>query len=349
MNAIPTLELLEAMLAPAGVSGCEQDIADVVRETWAPWADEVSLSPLGSVHAILQGTGRAPRPRLMVSAHMDSIGLIVSGFSGGFVRLAPAGTFDPRLLPGQPVRIFARRPISGTLLAPASIEPPKQPVPATDLLLDCGLSAGEIQDRVSVGDPVCLAQSPIRLGERWIASPRLDNRVSLVAVTLGLQALRAHRPRWDIIAVAGVREETDDAGSLTSAYALAPAAAIILDTTFGRTSDLPTHATFPLGSGATNAWGPVVHPAMHRRLERVAQAAGLPLTAEYLPELTQTDADHIQLTGEGVPAAVISIPILNMHSPVEVVDLGDIEQAALLLATFARDLDGDGRLTFDDE
>jgi len=333
-----TLELLQALLAPAGVSGCESDVADVVQALWAPLADEISLSPLGSVHARLHGNAAGQRPTLMVSAHMDSIGFVVTGFSGGFLRLASAGDFDARLLPGQPVRVRGRRDIGGTLLPPSAAEPPKAAVPVTELLVDCGLRASDLQDLVRVGDAVCLAQRPFRLGESWWVSPRLDNRVSLAALTLCMEALASERPNCDFAAAAVVREEMDDAGSLTSAHALAPAAAVVLDTTFGRTPDLPAHATFPLGAGVTNAWGPAIHPALYRWIEHAAQQAGIPLTTELLPELTQTDADHIQRSLEGVPTALISIPILNMHTPVEIVDLGDVEQAAQLLRAVVRQL-----------
>ncbi|MCJ7513714.1 MAG: M20/M25/M40 family metallo-hydrolase, partial [Anaerolineales bacterium] len=204
--------------------------------------------------------------------------------------------------------------------------------------VDCGLDEAALQDRVRLGDAVAFAQPPIRLGDSWLVSPRLDNRVSLVALTQCLEALAQERPAWDFVAAAVVREETDDAGSTTSAYALAPQAAVVLDTTFGRTPDLPEHASFALGAGLSNAWGPAVHPAMFRLLEQAARSAGVDLTPEFLPNLTQTDADHIQLVLAGVPTAVISIPILNMHTPGEIVDLGDIEQAARLLTVFAREL-----------
>jgi endoglucanase len=335
MSTHHTHELLRTFLAPAGVSGCEGDIAAVVQATWAPLADEVSLSPLGSVHALLHGKADGRRPRLMVSAHMDSIGMIVTGFSGEFLRLAPAGTFDPRLLPGQSVRVLGRQPVGGTLLAPPQSEASTAPVPLTDLLVDCGLRGSALQEIVRIGDPVCLAQPPILLSDSRLASPRLDNRVSLAALTLCMEALVSERPHWDFAAAAVVREETDAAGSMTSGFMLSPEAAVAIDVTFGRTPDLPAHSTFALGAGLTNSWGPAVHPGLFRLVEQAAADCGVGLTPEFLPNLSSTDADDIQLTRSGVPTAVLSIPVLNLHSPVEVVDLGDIEQAARLLTMIA--------------
>ena len=338
MSAERTLEVLENLLAPAGVSGCEHDIADVVQAAWEPLADEVVRTPLVSVHALVRGRCCEPRPKLMVSAHMDSIGMIVSGFSGEFLRLTPAGGFDPRLLPGQAVRVLGRRPISGTLLPPPSHRTSDPPTPLTALLVDCGLDSAALTEVVRIGDPVCLAQAPIRLGDSRLASPRLDNRVSLAALTLCLEALSVDRPQWDFAAAAVVREETDAAGSMTSAHALAPQAAIAVDTTYGRSSDLPAHSTFPLGAGLTSSWGPAVHPGLYRLLEQASAACDVPIVPEFLPNLTGTDADDIQLALEGVPTAVLSIPVLNLHSPVEVVDLRDIERAARLLAELAMHL-----------
>jgi len=129
------------------------------------------------------------------------------------------------------------------------------------------------------------------------------------------------------------------AGAYTSAFGLQPALAVAVDVTFGRGPGTPAHKTYSLGGGPTLGWGPVIHPAVHQRFKELAERLEVPTQLEIMPRRTGTDADAIQVTQAGIPAMVVSIPLRNMHTPVEMVSMIDIERTAHLLAEFALSLD----------
>jgi len=108
---------LKSLLSAAGMPGYETPIAELIQQTWRPLADDIHTTPAGSLHALRRGNLPAPRPALMLSAHMDSIGMLVAGFEDGFLKLTAAGTLDPRLLPGQQVKVHGRQLLQGVIMA----------------------------------------------------------------------------------------------------------------------------------------------------------------------------------------------------------------------------------------
>ena len=330
--------LLRELLALPGLPGDSPAVRRYLEGIWGPLADQMEVSPLGSLHARVLGSRPAPRPCVMVSAHLDSIALAVSEIEEGFLRLIPVGRFDPRVLLGQRLVVHGRRAIPGIVLqrvqGKTGTKTDSQPLQIEDLCVDCGLPDARLRKLVSRGDPVTFAQLPLILGNGRLVGHSLDNRGSLAALTLCLENLHANRPEWDVVFAATAHEEITFSGGQTSAELIHPDAAVIVDVTYGRTPDLPEHLTFPLGDGPTNGWGAHVHPAMHDSLRKVAEQAGIPLAEEWMPEDSGTEAADIQLTHRGVPTAVLSLPILHMHSPVEIVDPEDIRKTANLLAKF---------------
>jgi putative aminopeptidase FrvX len=334
---------LRELLSLPGLPGDAPPVRRYLEGIWGPMADQTSVSPLGSLHARLTGNRPAPRPCVMVSAHMDSIALAVDDIDGAFLRMIPVGRFDPRLLPGQRVIVHGRRALPGIALrrvtGKASEEAEDEPLRIEDIVADTGLPEQQLRRAVSRGDSITFAQPPVFLGNGRVSGHTLDNRCSLAAITLCLEALRASRPGWDVAFVASAHEETTFSGGRTSATILRPDVAVILDATYGRAPELPEHLTFPLGAGPTNGWGAHVHPAIHDDLRAVAAQAALPLSDEWMHEDSGTEAAEIQLTHRGVPTAVLSIPVLNMHSPVEVADPEDIRVTADLLARYILSLE----------
>ncbi len=131
------------------------------------------------------------------------------------------------------------------------------------------------------------------------------------------------------------------AGASTSGFELRPSLAVAVDVTFAASPGVPEHLTFPLGKGPTNGWGPNLHPSVYKALEQAASRVEIPLSAEVMPGHSGTDAWALQITAEGIPTGLVSIPLRYMHTPVEVVSLNDIRRAGRLLAEFAAALPGD--------
>jgi tetrahedral aminopeptidase len=327
--------LIELISAP-GLSGHEKPVREIIHKAWSPMVDEIKTSRIGSLYAFKRGRGPEPRPSILLSAHMDAIGLMVTGIVDGFLRLAEIGGIDHRVLPGQLVTVHGRQDLPGVIVQPPdrllSDDLKNSPVPREHLLVDTGLTAREVTRQVRLGDLVSFAQPPLDLGEDVIAGHSLDNRASVVAVTHTLELLQSQAHNWDVWALASVQEEETMAGASTSAFELRPTLAVAIDVTFGKSSGANDFRTFPVGKGPTLGWGPNIHPYLHKIFKETADQMEIPYAVEVMPRHSGTDAYAIQVVAEGIPAMVVSIPLRYMHTPVELVTLKDIRRAGRLIA-----------------
>jgi endoglucanase len=178
----------------------------------------------------------------------------------------------------------------------------------------------------------------------------LDNRVSVAALTVTLQELQSKSHAWDVWAVATAQEEETLGGAFTSAFGLHPDLAIAVDVTFAKGPGANDWQTFPLGKGPTLAFGPNIHPFLHKKLKDLADRLEIPYAVEVLPRHSGTDTYAMQVTAEGIPTAVIGIPLRYMHTPVEVVAYKDIQRAGRLTAEFIAALEPDfvEKITWDE-
>jgi endoglucanase len=353
-----TPSLKELLTAP-GLSGYEDPATEIISAKWTPLVHEISRGRLGSLHGLRRGTGTSPRPSVMVAAHMDAIGLMVTGIADGFLRLTQVGGVDPRVLPGTLVTVYAtgaggRQPIPGVVVQPHSrLLPPEiglDPIPLEYLFVDTGLPPHKVADLVHVGDVVSYAQSPVELSGETIAGHTLDNRASVTALTVCLEELQSRPHVWDVWAVATTQEEVGSIGAIGSTFELHPTIAIAMDVTHAKGPGASDWQTSPLGKGPTLCVGPNIHPALHKAMKDLADRLEIPYGLEYAPRHTGTDGYATQVVAEGVPTLVLGIPLRYMHTPVEVVAIKDIQRAGRLMAEFIAGLTPDfmEKITWDD-
>lgn len=345
---------LKKLISASGLSGYEAPVREIIAQAWEPLTDEITHSRIGSLHALKRGSGAEPRAAILLSAHMDAIGLMVTTNSDGFLRLTEIGGLDHRVLPGQLVMVHGRQDLPGVIVQPpASLLPESAqngPVPLEYLLVDVGLPPEEVQELVRPGDLVSFAQEPLELGEGVLAGHSLDNRASVAAVTYCLELLQGRNHAWDVWAVASVQEEETLGGALTSAFELQPELAVAIDVTFAKSPGANDYRTFPLGEGPTLGWGPNIHPWLHKQFKELAEQLEIPHKVEVMPRHSGTDAYALQVAASGLPTMVVSIPLRYMHTPVELVMLKDIRRAGRLLADFIARLAPDtmASITWDD-
>lgn len=348
------LPFLKELISLPGLSGYEKPARQAIEQAWRPLSSELHVSQIGSLHALRAGTGRSPRPSVLFATHMDAIGLIVNGIVDGFLHVTQIGGIDARVLPGQRVTVHGRQDLPGVVLQPPAFLLPAEhsngTVPLEHLLIDTGLEAKAVERQVRIGDLVSFATEAIELGNHTLAGHSLDNRASVAALTHCLELLQSRQHIWDIWAVATVQEEVGLGGALTSAFQLRPQLAVAIDVTFAKGPGTPDHQAYPLGKGITLGWGPNVHPGVHKTMQKLADKLEIPYKLEPLPRHSGTDAYALQIAAEGIPTMVVSIPLRYMHTPVEMIDLRDVERAGRLLAEFAASLDADfmDNLTLDD-
>jgi endoglucanase len=293
--------------------------------------------------------GTAGGPTLAVIGHIDEIGIHVSHIDDeGYLRFGEVGGWDPVVLVGQRVRITTR---AGAVTGVIGRKPihliktdERDRAPAIkDLHIDIGAKDGEeARGRVRIGDVAVIDVQPVELPNDRLVSRALDNRIGcFVAAEAARLVAEAGGAPGDVLALAVVQEETTFGGARTSAFALEPDLAIVVDVTFATDQpgiELGQTTKHPLGSGPVIARGTALHPSLTELLCETAEAQELPFTLESMGRNTGTDADAIHASRTGIPTAVVSVPIRYMHSPVELVELGDIEVAAKLIAAFAQRL-----------
>jgi endoglucanase len=340
---VDVFPLLKRLSEASGVSGYEHEVRDLVREALGPYADAVRTDTLGNVIALKRGRGPQPRPSLMLATHMDEIGLIVAGLEEGFIRFAQVGGYDRRILPGQEVLVHGRRPLPGIIGArPPHVLPPDErakPIDPDRMLIDVGLSPSELASQVRIGDLITMNRPLVALQGGMLAGKALDNRASIVAAALCLLELSRMHHDWDVYAVATVQEEVGVKGAITSAFGLHPDLAIAIDVTWANQPGAPEEYTYELGKGPTIGCGPNFHPKLQKALVEAAKSLEMSYHLEPAARPPGTDARAIQVSREGVPCALICIPLRNMHTPVETASASDIERVGRLLSAFVHRLD----------
>ena len=339
------IPFLKEMLSAPGLSGFESPIRAIIKEAWAPLTDELTVSKIGSLHGLKKGQGSEPRKRVLISAHMDAIGMMVTHIQDGLIRITEIGGIDHRILPGQPVTVHGRKDLPGVVIQPPGHLLPDAvgdgPVEMQYLLVDVGLRSKDVNDLVRVGDTVSYAQEPLELTGEALAGHTLDNRVSVAAVTLCLDALQSRTHDWDVWAVASAQEEETLGGAFTSPFDIRPDIAIVIDVCFAKGPGSNDWQSLPFGGGVGLGYGPNIHPALFEAFQKKAKALEIPTNKDLMPKMSGTDAMAVQIVAEGIPCAVLGIPLRYMHTPVETVSLKDIRRAGRLMAEFIADLTPD--------
>lgn len=318
---------------------------ELIRKEWAPLVDELSTSRLGSLHALKRGNGRTPRPAIMVATHMDAIGLMVSAVVDGLLHVEEVGGVDPRILPGTPVIVHGRRELPGVLALPPELALPedkrKGPPGLRHVIVDVGLPPQSVKNLVRVGDLISFNTKPVDLAGETLSGHTLDNRASVAALTVCLQELRRLQHSWDVWAVATVQEEETLGGASTSAFQLQPTLAAAIDVTHAKGPGAESWQTVGLGKGPALGWGANLHPFLHKRMEELARRLEIPFSIDLAPEHSGTDAYAMQVSREGIPTMLVSIPLRYMHTPVELIAIKDVQRAGRLLAEFISGLEPD--------
>jgi putative aminopeptidase FrvX len=343
---MPLPDVLRQLLTATGPSGYERAPAQAFAEACAPFA-EVQTDVMGTVTARVKGTGDGPT--VAIVGHLDEIGLMVTHVDDkGFLSFQGVGGWDPTILVGQRLEISTRDGLVAGVVGKKPIhllsaDDRKRAPETKDLHIDIGARDGdEARSLVRLGDVAVIAGEPLELRNDRVVSRALDNRLGCyVAYEAARLVAEAGGAPGDVVAVAAVQEETTMSGSRTIAYALRPDVALVVDVTHA--TDAPgiearEHGMATLGSGPAIERGSTLHPQVFELLHEAAEDESIPFTIAASGGRTYTDADAVQMARGGVPTGLIGLPLRYMHSPVEMVQLDDVANAAKLAAAFARRL-----------
>ncbi len=334
-------KLIEKLSSLRGISGRETRVGEETAAILSPYCDSVGIDPLGSVIAY-RGCGLKGAPSVLIEAHIDEIGLMVSSVcENGALRFVNVGGVDERILPSLEVTVHGAEDIPGIIgFMPAELTDASKSYKLSELVIDTGLKAERVRELVKTGDFVTLPQSVGALGKHQISSKTMDDRASLAALISVMKRLRNEKLCCDVYLSAAVQEEVGCRGGKTSSYAVMPDMAVAVDVTHGITPDNDRNA-FKTGAGAVISKGPNLHPRLTDRLIKTARANGIKYCVDVDGGNTGTDAWEIQVAGAGIPAALLSIPLKYMHTSVETLDVRDVKAVAELLASFIKGLGSD--------
>ncbi len=341
-----TPRLLDNLLRAGAPSGYEGPAAAV-------WREAAAFAPVSSdgIGSSIARVGDAA-PLLAVVGHIDEIGLIVTHIDEkGFLWFAPVGGWDPQILVGQRVEIQGK---GGPVLGVAGRKPihlleadqRKKAVELKGMHIDVGAAdRDEAAELIRVGDPVVIAAEPMPLMGDRLVSRAMDNRLGAY---VALESLRRANEGGELVgsfaAVAAVQEEIGLFGARTAAFEIRPDIAVAVDVTHATDApgvDEKELGSSPLGSGPVIGRGSTLSPKVFELLVETAEAKGIEHSISASGRGTSTDADVLQISRSGIPTGVVSIPLRYMHSPVEMVDLRDVEATVELIAAFANRLTAD--------
>ena len=326
-------QLIQRLTEVTGPSGYEGAVRAVVRSEIEGLVDEMRVDALGNLIARKGSKGEGGL-RIMLSAHMDEIGVVVTHIDDkGFVRFSAIGGVRPHTCIGGRVRFM--NDVRGMIF----MERPEAPdrVPGLEnLYIDVGASSRE-DCPVKVGEMGAFERPFLELGNRLV-SKAMDDRIAVAVLIEALRQVQDYTGPNELVFVFSTQEEVGLRGATTAAYGVDPDVGLSVDVT--GTGDTPRGGRMAVGLGK----GPAVKvrdgrmlsdPRIVRWMEQIAGENDIPYQLEVLEGGT-TDAAVIQLTRAGVPSGCLSIPTRYIHSPSEMVDLCDVENAVRLLAQLVK-------------
>ncbi|MFA7059602.1 MAG: M42 family metallopeptidase [Pedobacter sp.] len=337
-----SLKFLEKLLDAPSPSGYEQPAQRVFRDYVAPFCDDLTTDVMGNVFGRIVGKGKN-LPRVMIVGHTDEIGLQVKYIDDkGFLYFAAVGGVDAHLTPGKRVNIHTS---TGSLAGVIG----KKPIHLMDnkdretvvkleaQYIDIGArDKKEAQKLIRVGDAVTFDSTFTRLAGDRVASRGFDDKAGcfVVAEVLRLVAASAKKPAVDLYGVSSVQEEIGLRGGTTSCYTVNPDIGICVEVDFA--TDQPDvekkhNGEVGLGKGPILTRGANINPNLFELLSSTAEKEKIAVQLTANPRATGTDANVMQISRNGVATALVKIPLRYMHTPVETISLGDLENAAKLI------------------
>ncbi len=327
------LDYLHKLLKTKSPSGYEMPMQTLVLDELKEVADEVIKHHSGNLVNIINPNSKES---VLLSAHADEIGLMISTIdSEGYLHVAKAGGVRAFTYPGQKVTVVTLdgRHIPGVVGIGKGVGEKK--IEVSDLFVDLGVdSKAEALALCKPGDYVIFDTEFKMLANNRITSRALDDKIGVFITSEALRQAKERQTKNGVYSLTSVGEETTLRGASFAGFIKKPSCAIIVDVTFTTDSHGPGEGDVKLGGGPVLCESTIVNKEMNRLLREAAKRLNIPLQYEIAVGRTCTDADKIYFTEDGIPCALVSIPLRYMHSPAEVVDLKDVKMCIDLIAEF---------------
>ena len=321
-----------------GPSGFEEIPVAKAVELLKEVMDEAYVDRFGNAVGVLR-CGKKNAKKILLDAHLDEIGFIVSGYDKGFLRFEGLGGADPRMLPDREVVIMTEPPMFGVI----TCQPPhvlsaaemNKAFDRADLRIDAGLSEGKAEKLIPIGTPVTFRTEGFKLGKTLYCGKSIDDRGCFMILLEAAKLLKGKDFNWDVYIIGSKFEETGGQGALTGTFAINPDECIAVDVTHGKTPDGGRdNSDIAISEGAAIGIGPNSSKYIAKAMMEIGDVKGIPYQVEVIEGNSWTNGWEMQTTREGIPTLVMSLPLKYMHTPYEVIDTEDVKTSAELLAEY---------------
>ncbi len=324
-------------------SGFEDAAAKRVSELLKPYVDEVRIDNMGNVLGF-KGCGKKGAKRLLIEAHIDEVGFIVTGIDEGFLKLSEIGGPDIRTLPSAQLKILTEPPIFGVVACmpvhTIGNEEMNKAAKLKDLYADVGMSGECAAEKIPLGTPAVFHSVFKELGEGQVCGKALDDRAGMAVILRSLSLLENEELDVDLIIMGSVQEEIGLRGAVAGTFGACPDYALSIDVTYAKTHDYKKDDAMDSGGGPAIGVGPNMTRALSDRLIALAKEKEIRYQLEIMGGDTGTNAWVIQTSREGVATALVSLPLKYMHTQNETLRLSDAEALSRLVAAFVISLKG---------
>ena len=349
MNHTPIMPLEELIVSLCGipsVSGFEEMSTARLRELLGAHFDECVTDAVGN-HLFFKRCGRKDAPTVLIDAHFDEIGFLVTEvLDGGFVRIAPLGGVDPSIMQAADVILYGKERLRGVVVSTpphlrAADEKGKLPA-IEDMMVDTGYAvpADELRERLPVGSPIGFAPYYTVLagkGEdaRALAGKSFDNKACGAAAAYAIVNTKKEELAADVCLLFSSYEETNRLGGVcAAAYRAKPDYAMVIDVNLARVPDTKNYDTVPYGKGISISVSAATDRRLTQMTRELCEKQDIPFCLCAAPSSTGTNAASLHLVGAGIPVVDVGLPLKNMHTYNEVISMKDVETLVSLVRAF---------------
>ncbi len=327
------ISLLESLCCADGTPGDETAAAKIAAEVMNRYMD-VKIDNMGNVVARQEASGR----HYLLDAHIDRIGMVVTAITDeGFVKVGACGGVDTRTFDASEVIVLGQKPIYGVI----SAIPPhltksgeNKASDITDVVIDIGMDKDTAEKYITASDRVIFKSEFKKLLSSRVSCAALDDRAGVVSLILAVDMLKEKGIKPNITVVFSVCEETGGSGAKTSSFSANADEAIAVDVSFATAPGVSAEEAGELSKGPMIGFSSTLDYNMSKALVSVAEKNNIEYQKEIMGSKTGTNADNIAVSGYGVKMGLISIPLRNMHTQSEIVDIEDIRNTAKLFCEY---------------
>ncbi|MBO5312641.1 MAG: hypothetical protein J6B29_01615 [Clostridia bacterium] len=329
---------LIALCSTMSVSGHEYRAEEKIKELCADIFDEIRRDSMGTV-VMIKRCNKKNAPKLLIDAHLDTVGMMVTDIKdGGFLKVVNIGGLDTRVLPATEVTVYGRREIYGLITStpPHLRKDGEDKLPKiTDLMIDTGYTKEELEEIVSVGDMVGYRYKLTEMAGGFVTTSGLDDKACACGIIEAMRLADRDRLCYDVYVTISAQEETGKCGVARASFEIEPDIAIITDVNFARGDGSLEHESIQCRKGAAVDISALTDKALTRNVIRLLRDKGIKHQIICEPGRTYTNNEGVLISGKGVRTMVLSVPLKNMHTPCETVNLEDIKSLGEILLSVA--------------